>query len=136
MRDREAGGSHAFKVLMTVVLLSLVAFCFWWALPNWLVRPNAEATTGQYQDAADISNHGPENYVQLGKCNALSMDVAKALNDRRLTAYEVHVLKNKAYDLAVESTKVSARNRALEATGNKATEAEIDCSYGLSLFAY
>lgn len=130
MADR--GGQKALSVLLLMCASAACLFMVWWLLPNWLVRPNAEATTGQYQDAGEIS--GTE--YTTGKCPALRMATAKALIDKKLTASEAHDLKNQAYEMAKASTRASAKNRALESAGLKPTEREIDCPYGLSLFAF
>lgn len=130
MADR--AGKPAFNILMTCVCFALAAAFVWWMLPDWIARPYAEATTGQYQDAADLQGTD----YSTGKCPALRMAAAKALADKKLTAGEARSLRNQAYELAKVGTRNSAKNRALEAAGQKPTEQAIDCPYGLSLFVF
>jgi hypothetical protein len=122
---------HAIKWLTTLVLILGILYCVWYALPNWIVRPNAEATPNQYEDAAKV---GPTSDYDSGKCPALKMDVAKALNDGRLTAREVHELNSKAYELAERAEAARNKNAALQSAGVRPTEPMIECPYGRSLF--
>lgn len=127
---------HAIKWLTTIVMVATIGYCVWYALPDWIVRPAAEATPDQYEDAAKADRSGNAYDYDSGKCPALKMDIAKALNDGRLTAREVHVLNGKAHEMAERSEAAQKKNAALIAAGVKPSEEEIDCPYGRSMFDF
>jgi hypothetical protein len=104
----------------------------WHMLPDHWVRPNQEASRSEYEQASEIVEGGYSG----GKCNALKMDLAKALSDRKLTAKEVHELDVKAQELSEKALLIYNKNEALERVGQEPQDEEIDCLSGAGVFGY
>ena len=129
------GGANALKGLGMLVCIAIICLCVWYMLPDWLARPNSEATPSQYQDAANTPKASDDAYSsEAGKCPAMTMSVARALADGKLTAREAHDLRNEVIVLKEKASESSAKNMALRRVGQKPTEKEIDCPYGTLLF--
>lgn len=130
------GGVNALKWLGMLVCVAIICLCVWSMLPDWIARPNAEATPSQYQDAADAPKQpdGQTYYSDRGKCPALTMSIAKALSDGKLTAWEAHSLRREVQAMTAEANSNSSKNEALKAVGQHPTETAIDCPFGTYLF--
>lgn len=129
----ERGGRQAFKILIAMSCFSAAAGGVWLILPDWIARPNAEATPSQYLEVAEAARS--ESY-DSGKCPALAMAVAKALGDKKLTAREVHDLDNQAEEMAEAYDIAFSKNTALRQVGKAPDVEEVDCSRGRELFGY
>ena len=127
----ERGGRQAFKILMVATGAATTLIGVWLILPDWLVRPNAEATPSQYLEVVDAARG--ESY-DSGKCPALTMAVAKALSDKRLTAREVYDLDKQAEEMGEAYNKASSKNLALQQVGQTPDVEEVDCPRGDDLF--
>jgi hypothetical protein len=126
------GGRDIFGISIMLICVGAGVAGVWHMLPDWLVRPDQEVGRYEYDQASEIIDSG----YSRGDCNALKMDLAKALADRKLTAKEAHDLDIKAQELSEKAMLIYNQNKVLEAVGQKPIKEEIDCLGGAGLFGY
>ncbi len=133
------------KNLWWLSITASTALLFYVAAPNWVTNPNGEVKPYQYYDVENVFSkterrafrYEPgEEIVETrhGYCPDIAMQTTKAMLDKKLTNYEMHLLRKEAKRLFDQANMITRKNDALVAAGQKPLPFTIDCPKGNELF--
>jgi hypothetical protein len=108
--------------IFVTIFLGAVGMIIWWALPNSWVRPGYEADVKTYQEIALSASGGGER-----ACPAIKMDVARALNDDKITVGEAAAIEDKIDQYGEQYRVAKAKSDTQEAAGLKSAIQAPNC---------